>query len=204
MNITIFIIILTALISILGWQNRELFDKLKLNPYMVFHKKEYFRILGHALLHADWMHLVFNMFTLFVFGSMVEEKLKIYFNHELVLYILLYSIGATIAALPSIIKHKNDHWYNSIGASGAVAAVLFAGIFFEPLMGISLYLIPIPIPGILFGIAYLAYSQYMSRKSIDNINHDAHFAGAIFGFLFPILLKPELFKIFLEKLFNQY
>jgi membrane associated rhomboid family serine protease len=204
MNITIFIIILTVLISILGWQNKELFDKLKLNPYMVFHKKEYFRILGHALLHADWMHLIFNMFTLFVFGSMVEEKLKIYFNHELVLYILLYSIGAIIAALPSIIKHKNDHWYNSIGASGAVAAVLFAGIFFEPLMGISLYLIPIPIPGILFGIAYLAYSQYMSRKNIDNINHDAHFAGAIFGFIFPILLKPELFKIFLEKLFNQY
>jgi membrane associated rhomboid family serine protease len=204
MNITIFIIILTALISILGWQNKEVFDKLKLNPYMVFHKKEYYRILGHALLHADWMHLIFNMFTLFVFGSMVEEKLKIYFNHELVLYILLYSIGAIIAALPSIIKHKNDHWYNSIGASGAVAAVLFAGIFFEPLMGISLYLIPIPIPGILFGIAYLAYSQYMSRKSIDNINHDAHFAGAIFGFIFPILLKPELFKIFLEKLFNQY
>jgi membrane associated rhomboid family serine protease len=204
MNITIFIIILTALISILGWQNKELFDKLKLNPYMVFHKKEYYRILGHALLHADWMHLIFNMFTLFVFGSMVEEKLKIYFNHELVLYILLYSIGAIIAALPSIIKHKNDHWYNSIGASGAVAAVLFAGIFFEPLMGISLYLIPIPIPGILFGIAYLAYSQYMSRKNIDNINHDAHFAGAIFGFIFPILLKPELFKIFLEKLFNQY
>jgi len=202
MSITIFIIILTVLISLTGWQNREVFDKLKLNPYMVVHKKEYFRIISHSFLHGDWMHLIFNMITLLLFGRVVENELDTYFEKSIMLYVILYLLGAIIASLPSILKHKNDHWYNSIGASGAVAAILFAGIFFEPMMGIQLFLIPIPIPGFIFGIAYLAYSQFMSRKNVDNINHDAHFAGAIFGFLFPLVLKPELFEVFLYKIVN--
>jgi len=202
MSITIFIIILTVLISITGWQNTEFFDKLKLNPYMVIHKKEYHRILGHTFLHADLMHLIFNMFTLLIFGRLVENEFSIYFEKSVLLYVILYLLGAIIASIPSLLKHKNDHSYNSIGASGAVAAILFTGIFFEPMMGISLFFIPIPIPGFLFGIAYLVYSQYMSRKNIDNIAHDAHFAGAVFGFLFPLILKPQLFEVFLNKLMN--
>jgi membrane associated rhomboid family serine protease len=202
MSITIFIIIATVLVSILGWQNREIFDKLKLNPYMVVKKKEYLRIIGHAFLHADSMHLIFNMITLLFFGFMVEAKLELYFGHGALFFITLYVMGTFFAALPSLVKHKNDHWYNSIGASGAVSAVLFAGIFFEPLMDISLLIVPIPIPGFLFGILYLAYSHYMSRKKNDNINHEAHFAGALFGFIFPILFKPELFGIFINKFIN--
>ncbi len=202
MSITIFIIALTVLISVLAWKNRELFDKLKLNPYLVFHKKEYFRILSHALLHADWTHLLFNMITLFFFGEFVESGLRDNFEHGALLYPILFCLGAIIATIPTLIKHKNNHWYNSVGASGAVAAILFTGIFFEPKLGIYMFFVPVPIPGYLFGIAYLAYSHYMSRKNTDNINHDAHFAGAIFGFLFPILLNPALFETFLFKLMN--
>jgi membrane associated rhomboid family serine protease len=188
------------MVTIMAWQNRQLFDKLKMNPYMVVHKKEYFRLLSHALLHADWMHLIFNMLTLYFFGEFVEGGLKLYFDHGILLYILLFVIGAIVASIPSVLKNKNNHAYNSVGASGAVAAILFSGIFFEPKLGIYLFFIPIPIPGYLFGIAYLAYSHYMSRKNVDNINHDAHFAGAIFGFIFPVLLKPDLFNVFIYKL----
>jgi membrane associated rhomboid family serine protease len=154
MSVTIFIILLIVIISVYAWQNKQLFDKLKLNPYMVVYKKEYFRIISHSLLHADWMHLIFNMLTLYFFGQFVEDGLKLYFHSGFLLYILLFCLGAIISAIPSILKHKNDHWYNSIGASGAVAAILFAGIFFEPKLGIYIYFIPIPIPG------------YLDRKSV--------------------------------------
>ena len=200
MNITLFIILITSLVSIVAFSNRNIFDKLKLNPYMVFHKKEYFRVISHAVLHADWTHLFFNMFTLFFFGKYAERYLAIYFDNGTLLYIGLYIAGIIVASVPSIIKHKNNHWYNSIGASGAVAAVLFTAIFFDPRMSIYLFLIPIPIPGFVFGIAYLAYSHYMSKKDSDNINHDAHFAGAVFGFVLPIILNPKLFTIFLNNL----
>lgn len=203
MSITIFIILLTVLISISAWRNKELFDKLKFNPYLVFHKKEYFRLFTHAFLHADWTHLIFNMITLFFFGEFVEEGLKAYFSMGIFLYILLFCLGAIIASIPTLFKHKNNHWYNSVGASGAVAAVLFASILLEPKeMEIYLYLIPIGIPAYIFGIAYLVYSHYMSRKNADNINHDAHFAGAVFGFAFPVLLKPGLFELFIYKLIH--
>ncbi|MBN1253241.1 MAG: rhomboid family intramembrane serine protease [Bacteroidales bacterium] len=200
MNITLIIILLTSIVSILAFSNKNIFDKLKLNPYMIYHKKEYYRILSHAMLHADWTHLFFNMFTLFFFGKYAEHFLSFYFNNGILLYVLLYILGIIIASIPSVLKHKNNHWYNSIGASGAVAAVLFTAIFFDPKMSIYLFLIPIPIPGFVFGIAYLAYSQYMSKKDNDNINHDAHFAGAIFGFIFPVIFKPELIQVFINNL----
>ncbi|OQX97582.1 MAG: hypothetical protein B6I20_12285 [Bacteroidetes bacterium 4572_117] len=202
MSITIFIIILTSLVSIIGFKNQELFNKFKLNPYLIFHKKEYVRVFSHAVLHADWTHLGFNMFTLYFFGRSAEMYLENFFDNGKIIFVLLYVFGIAVSALPSILKHKNNSWYNSIGASGAVSAVLFASIFFDPRMGIYIFLIPIPIPGFVFGIAYLAYTQYMNKKSNDNINHEAHFAGAIFGFFFPLLLKPELFNYFLSNLLN--
>jgi len=190
------------LVSILAFRNKNIFDKLKLNPYMIFHKKEFFRIFSHAVLHADWTHLGFNMFTLYFFGSSAEMYFSHFFEHGKLIFVLLYIIGIAVSALPSIIKHKNNHWYNSIGASGAVAAVLFASIFFDPRMSIYIFLIPIPIPGLVCGVAYLVYSQYMGKKNKDNINHEAHITGAIFGFLFPLLLNPGLFNIFWNGLVN--
>lgn len=190
------------MVTIAAWRSKEVFDKLKLNPYMVVKRKEYFRVLAHAMLHVDWSHLIFNMITLWFFGDFVEQYLQAYFSHGKLFYILLYVLGAVISSIPSIIKHKNDHWYNSVGASGAVAAVLFAAIFFDPKLGINMFFIPIDIPGYIFGLAYLVYSHYMSKKNADNVNHDAHLTGALFGFLFPLLLKPELFHVFMHNLLN--
>ncbi|MCF6240201.1 MAG: rhomboid family intramembrane serine protease [Bacteroidales bacterium] len=201
MSITFFIIILTSSVSIYAFNNRQLFDKFKLNPYMVVNRKEYNRIYTHALLHADWGHLIFNMLTLYFFGGMVEKYFIMIFPAGKLMYALLYAVGILISALPTVLKHKNNHYYNSVGASGAVSAVLFAGILFDPHMSIFIMFIPIPIPAFLFGIAYLVYSQYMSRQNRDNINHDAHFYGAVFGFTFPIFLKPALIGYFFTMLF---
>jgi len=168
---------------------------------MVVHKQDYLRIISHAFLHADWGHLFFNMLTLWFFGEMVENYFIQLFSAGKFLYILLYLSGIIVSAIPTILRYKNNQYYNSIGASGAVSAVLFAGILFNPHMSIFIMFIPIPIPAFLFGIAYLAYSQYMSRHSRDNINHDAHFYGAVFGFTFPIVFKPVLIILFFQQLF---
>lgn len=204
MSITLFIILFTVLISVTAFRNVELFDKLKLNSYMVAKKKEYYRMVSHTFLHADWMHLIFNMITMYFFGEYAELQIKANFGAGAVLFVGLYLFGGVVATLPSVIKHKNDHWYNSVGASGAVAAVLFTSILFDPWMGIQFYFIPIPIPGFIFGVAYLVYSQYMISKSRDNINHDAHFAGAVFGFIFPVILKPTLIHTFIINLTGGY
>jgi len=168
---------------------------------MVVHRKEYLRVITHAFLHADWGHLIFNMLTLWFFGGMVEKYFMMVFPSGSLLYILLYILGIIVSSISTILKYKDQHYYNSVGASGAVSAVLFAGILFDPHMSIFIMFIPIPIPAFLFGIAYLAYSQYMNRQSKDNINHDAHFYGAVFGFIFPIILKPALIGYFFSMLF---
>lgn len=200
MNITIFIIFFTILVSALAFRNREIFDKLKLNPYMIIRKKEYLRVLGHAVIHVDWMHLVFNMFTLYFFGFDVEKKLGSYFQYPTTVFILLYVLAAIISSIPSIIKNKNNHWYNSVGASGAVSAVLFTSILLSPNNKLMIFPLPIPIPGYLLGLGYLIVAHYMSKKNNDNINHDAHITGALFGFIFPLLLKPDLLTLFINNL----
>ena len=199
MSLTLLIIIGTVVISVLAFKNYDLFDRLKFNPYLVFHKKEYARIIGHGFLHADYGHLAFNMITLWFFGGVVEQYFQILFNNGRVVFVLFYLFAMAVATVPTLLKHKNDYGYNSVGASGAVSAVLFASIYFEPFNDLIIFPIPFPIPAIVFGVAYLAYSYYQSKKAMDNINHDAHFVGAIFGFLFPILLKPSSIVIFLDK-----
>lgn len=201
MSITFFIIILTSSVSVYAFKNHELFNKFKLNPYLVVHRKEYMRIFTHALLHSYWGHLIFNMLTLYFFGRLVEKYFITIFPAGKLLFGLLYILGILVSSIPTVLKNKNNHLYNSVGASGAVSAVLFAGILFDPHMSIFIMFIPIPIPAFLFGIAYLVYSQYMSRQDKDNINHDAHFYGAVFGFTFPILLKPALISYFFTMLF---
>ena len=203
---TILLIVITSIISIAAFNRRELFDKLQLNPYAVWHKKEWYRIISHGFLHADWVHLFINMFVLFSFGSSVENIFKQLavegiIKSPVLSYVLLYFVSMIFATLTTIKKQKDNHWYNSVGASGAVSAIVFASIFFQPLAKLYFYAV-IPIPGIVFGVLYLGYSHYMSRRGGDNINHDAHFIGAVFGFLFPIILEPKLIYIFLGQLFN--
>lgn len=202
---TYIIIIVTVITSYLGFQNREIFDKYKFNPYMIYHRKEYARILGHGFLHADWTHLLVNMLVLWSFGITLENYFAELRRAGIIpwstaFFLILYLGGLAISSLPTLFKNKDDHSYNSIGASGAVSSVTFACIFLAPMQKLYLYFIPIPIPGFIFGISYLAYSYYMSRQQKDNVNHDAHFVGAIWGFLFPVffdLRHPlNIFAIF--------
>jgi len=203
---TIFIIIVTSLISIVAFGNRELFEKLQLNPYKVYHKKEWYRLISHGFLHADWVHLIINMIVLLSFGNAVENIFKQLaakgiIQSPVLVFVLLYFISMIAATLTSVFKQKDNAWYNSVGASGAVSAVIFTSIFFQPLARLYLYAV-IPIPGIVFGVLYLGYSHYMSKKGGDNINHDAHFIGAVVGFIFPLFLDPSLIHVFLNQLFN--
>ncbi|HSH52358.1 MAG TPA: rhomboid family intramembrane serine protease [Bacteroidales bacterium] len=202
---TIFIIIVTSLISIAAFGNRNLFEKLQLNPYQVYHKKEWYRLISHGFLHADWIHLIINMIVLLSFGSAVENIFKQLAANGIIkspvlVFVLLYFISMIAATLTSVFKQKDNAWYNSVGASGAVSAVIFTSIFFQPLSRLYLYAV-IPIPGIVFGVLYLGYSHYMSKKGGDNINHDAHFIGAVVGFIFPLFINPSLIHVFLNQLF---
>jgi membrane associated rhomboid family serine protease len=199
---TIFIVIITSIISVMAFSRPELMRKLSFNPYQVYHRKQYYRFFTHALVHADWVHLFINMLVLFSFGTAVEfyfENLDL--ASPVLAYMLLYIGAIVISSLTTLMKHKDNHWYNSVGASGGVSAVIFTSIFFAPWQSLLLYGV-LPVPGIIFGVLYLAYSHYMSRKASDNINHDAHFIGAVFGLVFPVFINFSLLGQFLENLFR--
>lgn len=201
---TLIIIIVTAIISVFAFSRDDILDKMMLNPYQVFHKKEWFRIITHGFLHSDWTHLLINMFVLYFFGRNVESwfqelKLEGYINSVTITYSLLYFGGIIISSLITLFRYRNDRWYNSVGASGAVSAVVFTSIFFSPLERIYFFAV-IPIPGIAFALIYLIYSSYMSRRKTDNINHDAHFLGAVYGLLFPILISLDMLSHFIKGL----
>lgn len=200
--ITYIIIGVTVLISYLAFQNRELMEKLQFNAAKVIHQKQYYRLISHAFIHASWSHLLVNMFVLYFFGHGIEEYFGLYFgNKATAYYLILYFGGILVSNTWSLIKHQNDYYYNAVGASGAVSAMLFAFIFFNPWKPLLLFAV-IPIPGILFAVGYLFYSYQMGKKSNDNVAHDAHLLGAIFGFIFPVLLRPELFNQFIDRLFS--
>jgi membrane associated rhomboid family serine protease len=193
MSVTIVIIAITVIVSVLAFNNREIFRRLAFNAYDIKHFKNSYRFLSYALIHADWIHLFINMMVLYSFGRVVEQYYQMLFGLKGILYfILLYVGGTALSTLPSYGKHKDDYSYTAVGASGAVSAVVFTYILFDPLGKLTLFPIPIGIPSIIFGVLYLIYSAYMGKKNIDNIGHDAHFWGAVFGFVFTIALKPEL------------
>lgn len=198
---TYIIIAFTAIISITAFNNSDIFSKFQFNAYQIYHRKELYRLLTHGFLHANWTHLIVNMLALFILGPVVER----YFN-ELMLagiikfhrltYLIFYLIAIILSSLISLLKQKDNAWYNSVGASGAVSAIIFFYIFFNPWKMLYVYGI-LPVPGIILGAIYLIYSQIMSKRNIDNINHDAHFIGAVFGFIFPILLDFRLLGNFI-------
>lgn len=202
MNITIIIIIATVLVSFSAFSRRELLYRFEFNPYLVAHSKQYYRIVTHALIHADWMHLLVNMFVLFNFGRVVERLfLGLFGIKGAFFFVLLYIGGVLFAALPGYKKHQNNPGYNAVGASGAVSAVLFSSIIMMPMSKISIFPIPIGIPAFIFGIIYLAYEYYSAKNSNDHIAHDAHYWGALFGVGFTIILEPKLLLNFFNQLF---
>jgi len=199
---TILLIVITVAVSYAAFNNAKLMNMLQFNASKIIHKKEYHRLITHAFVHANWEHLFVNMIVLFSFGQAIEAYFKYNFgNNHIQYFFLLYFGGILASNVYALIKHRNNYFYNAVGASGAVASVLFAAIFFDPWNKIYFFGI-LPIPGIVFAALYLVYSYQMSIKQKDNVAHDAHFLGALFGFIFPILLNPRLFEIFLDKLFG--
>jgi membrane associated rhomboid family serine protease len=199
---TFLIILVTSIFSIMALNKPELMYKYQFNPYQVLNRKQWYRLFSYAFIHANWVHLAVNMFVLFSFGRIIEFYYNYYFGDKWIIYYLtLYTGSVVVSNLYTLIKQKDNYYYNAVGASGAVSAVVFSSILFEPMSKILIFGV-IPVSSIIFGILYLIYSIYMSKKNVDNIGHDAHFLGAVFGFLFPILIKPELFNIFLFKIFG--
>ena len=201
-NITLIIILITSGVSFLAWNNKALYDKLIFNPYSIFHKNEWHRLFSSALLHADIPHLVINMFVLYSFGSFIEQVYAIYMPGGIITYVVMYILSIAAANIKTLFENKNNVWYNAVGASGAVSAVVFAFVLVAPKEQIYFFGL-LPIPAFLYGLLYLVYSQYMAKKGNDNIGHDAHFFGAVFGFVFTGLLRPELFQLFIKQVFNQ-
>jgi membrane associated rhomboid family serine protease len=201
---TYIIIVFTIIVSIAAFRSSEAFSKFQFNAYQIYHRREWYRLLSHGFLHANWIHLIVNMLVLFIFGPVVEQYFKYYLSPEVLkfyrfIFLLFYLLAIVLSSLLSLYKQRNNVWYNSVGASGAVSAIIFSYIFFNPWKMLYLYGI-LPIPGIILGAVYLIYSHYMSKRNIDNINHDAHFIGAVFGLIFPIILDYRLLGNFISEL----
>jgi membrane associated rhomboid family serine protease len=188
MSITIIIVAITCIVSLLVMNNDEAKEKVLFWPYKINHGREYFRFYSGAFVHADILHLAFNMITLYSFGQGIETFLfpALFGDKSGLLYIMLYAIGIVVASLPDYFKYKEVYGYRALGASGAVSAVLFSVILLAPSEELKVFL-AIPIPAWLFGILYLAFSAYMAKRGNDNIGHSAHFWGGVFGLVFTYI-----------------
>ena len=201
MSITIIIIGITVIISALAFQNSELFSKLRFNAYLIKHDKQWWRFVSYAIVHADWMHLLINMYVFYSFGKIVEGTFFNYFGYRgLLFYLLLYVGGVLFSTVFDFGKNKNNAYYNAVGASGAVSAVVFASILIHPAGSIFLFPIPFPVPSWAFGILYLIYSAYMGKRGGDNIGHNAHLWGAVFGIAFTVITIPGIISNFFSLL----
>jgi membrane associated rhomboid family serine protease len=200
MSLSIIILLITTAVSIPAFKNQSLFYKYDFSPYDVENRKEWFRFITHAFLHADWWHLAVNMFVLFMFGGTTQYFFEAYLGTKGILYfLLLYFGGVMFAVLPTYKKHKHNPNYHSVGASGAISALVFSYVIFNPSSDLCLYGI-ICFPGIIWAVVYLIYSYQKGKSSGDNINHDAHFWGAIFGVVFTIISVPETIPAFVNQI----
>lgn len=195
--------VITILVSIIAFQNRDLFNRLTFSPYAINKERQYYRFLSHSLIHGGVGHLVFNILVLISFGIAVERYFQLVWDKMgLYYYLVLYIGGVVISSAPSFFKNRENPYYSAVGASGAISAVVFSSIIFDPWSKIYIMFIPIGIPAFIFGVIYLVFSAYMAKNSKDNIGHDAHFWGAVFGFIYTVVLKPELFLRFIDLIFN--
>jgi membrane associated rhomboid family serine protease len=200
MSISVILIIITVAASFYSWNNPHIHAKWMMNPYQVSRHNEYFRFITSGFIHNDYMHLFFNMFTFYFFGGVVEHiHSQLFGGMGGTVFVGFYLAGIVISDLPTFFKYRNIPRYNSLGASGGVAAVVFSSIMFFPLNNICLYGI-ICIPGFILGILYLMYSVYQGKRMADNINHDAHIYGAIFGVVFSIIIHPQVVITFFQQI----
>ena len=205
-NPILILIGLTVLVSVYAWSKPELMRAGILEPYVMARTGgQWYRLLSSGFLHADWAHLLFNMFAFYSFSPVVLSTLAAGYGPGagVGLFLLLYLGGIIVSDLPTYFQHRDDRDYRSLGASGGVSSVLFASIVLFPVNanggGIIIFPIPFAIQPFIFGVLYLAYSWYMGRRRGDNVNHDAHFYGAVFGVLLIALLIPGVVPHFVEQ-----
>ena len=190
------------MVSIAAFNNVQLFDRLKLYPAAMRSGKDGYRIASYAFIHADWMHLAINMYVLYNFGENGTELMYnlAFGNKGVLFFIILYIGGIVTSVIPSFEKNKHNYGYTAVGASGAVSAVVFAFILFNPLQIFNFLFIPFDIPAYIFGALYMGISYYLAKQNKGNIGHDAHFFGALFGLMFTILLDKNIAIRFVELL----
>ena len=194
-TVSLILILITVIISLIAFSNQKVMNRLIFWP-PAMQRGQYDRFVTHGFIHADGAHLIFNMITLFFFGSVIESFYRQYFFD--LGFVLFYLGGLIVAIIPSYLKHKNDHRWASLGASGAVSAVLFAYILFEPWKLIFVFFIPVP--AIIFAILYVSYSIWSGKRGNSNINHSAHLWGAAYGVIMTIILEPRIVSHFINQL----
>ncbi|MES2269018.1 MAG: rhomboid family intramembrane serine protease [Bacteroidota bacterium] len=187
------IFVLTLATSLWAFSNENIYGEFILNPYNVSRGHKVYTVITSGLIHKDWNHLFFNMLSYYFFAFQLEAVL----GHWQ--FGLLYVLSLILSDLPSIQKHKEDIWYNSLGASGAISAVIFSFIMFSPTSQMGIMFIPIPIPAWIFGILYLVYCHFASKHARDNVNHDAHFYGAVSGVIITFALHHNIINEFIQQ-----
>lgn len=198
-TITIILVVITAVISLSVLNNPQQKNKLLFHPMTIKHRGQWYRFLTSGFIHADIPHLAINMFVLWSFGTAIETVYypAVFGNMAIAYYLALYLGGIIVASIPSYLRHHNDPRYAALGASGGVASVVFAVIVFSPWQNLYLFA-AIPIPQIIAGVLYIAYSWYQDKKARDNIGHMAHLTGAIWGFVFTVAIEPRLLTRFID------
>jgi membrane associated rhomboid family serine protease len=195
MSITLVIILFTALVSITTFGQRTITDQLIFDPTAVTHRQQWYRFFTCGLIHADWEHLLFNMLSLFLFGQLVESAFQrevLFGEQGKMIYLTLYLLALPISLLPTYFRHRENKHYRSLGASGAVSAIVFVGILLNPTAKMGFFLIPPIIPGYIFGPLYLLLSAWLGKRGGDHINHSAHISGALAGIALTCLTASYL------------
>ncbi len=192
-TVTIAILALTCVISFSAFSNEKIVNDLIFYPPAIANQNQWYRFVTCGFIHADLMHLAFNMYSFYLFGNMVERAFVTVFDEKgKLLYAVMYLLALVACLIPTYIKNKDNYHYRSLGASGAVSAVIFAGIFLYPTLGMGIFPFPFHIPGFVFGPLYLIISAYLAKKGHGNINHSAHIWGAVFGIVFLVIITRFL------------
>ncbi len=201
LSVTLIITIVTVAISLMANSNIELKRRLLFNAFDIKHSNEWYRWISHGFVHGDFTHLAINMWVFYIFGQQVEMIFEFEFaDMGKFYYLTLYVAGIVVSSISAFIKHQDNPSYNSLGASGAVASIMFAFILYLPTQNMGLIFLPgIRIPAFLMGILYLWYEYAMDKRSKGRIAHDAHFWGAVFGIVFMALISPATFTNFYQE-----
>ncbi len=202
-TLTLILVAVNIIVSFYAFGKPIVLNRLMMNPWNIKRKNQYERFITSGFIHQDHMHLIFNMFSLYFLGSAIEHDFIVLFGAKgYFYYFLLYMLAIIASDLPTYFKNQNNPSYNSLGASGGVAAVVFAFIILEPVQYLCIF-IGLCMPGFIFGSIYLIYSYFQGKRANDNINHDAHIYGSLFGLVFCVIVYPACIPHFFNEV-NQW